>query len=100
MFDWKYELQQCIDAACDPALDKDQREACALSAGRIILFALEDLCDMEYEYILLATGINRKTANKYRAKYLASIGRLLKANEQPHHPNCRCVFDEQEDNNG
>lgn len=97
MFDWKYELQQCIDAACDPTLDKDQREACALSAGRIVLFALEDLCDMEYEYILHALRIDREFANVYRAKYLASIGRLLKANEQPHHPNCRCVSDEQED---
>lgn len=85
MFDWKYELQQCIDAACDPTLDKDQREACALSAGRIVLFALEDLCDMEYEYILHALRIDREFANVYKAKYLASIGRLVNANEQGEH---------------
>lgn len=97
MFDWKYELQQCIDAALNPSVDKDQREACALSAGRIILFAEEDLCAMEYEYILHALRIDREFANVYRAKYIASIGRLLKANEQPYHPNCRCSFDEQED---
>lgn len=80
MFDWKYELQQCIDAALNPSVDEDQREACALSAGRIILFAQEDLCDMEYEYVLHALRIDKDFANRYRAKYLASIGRLVNAN--------------------
>lgn len=81
MFDWKNELKDCIDAALDPSIDADQQEACALSAGRIILFAQEDLCEMEYEYILHALRIDKDFANRYRAKYLASIGRLVNANE-------------------